>query len=76
VFPVKYELGFCIPKYGIFHSHRRENLTSHERYTWYTRVLGAGCAPDFRLLGSVIVLYSSVDIVTGYELDIEGWVSR
>jgi hypothetical protein len=26
--PVKYELGFCIPKDGILHSHRHENLVS------------------------------------------------
>jgi hypothetical protein len=26
VSPVKYELGFYIPKDGILHSHRRENL--------------------------------------------------
>jgi hypothetical protein len=28
VFPVRYELGFYIPKDGILHSHRRENLSS------------------------------------------------
>jgi hypothetical protein len=27
--PVKYELGFYIPEYGILHSHRRENLKSY-----------------------------------------------
>jgi hypothetical protein len=27
--PVKYELGFYIPKGGILHSHRRENLKSY-----------------------------------------------
>jgi hypothetical protein len=29
VSPVKYELGFFIPEDDIFHSHRRENLTSY-----------------------------------------------
>jgi hypothetical protein len=29
VFPVRYELGFCISEDGILHSHRRENLKSY-----------------------------------------------
>jgi hypothetical protein len=29
VSPVKYELGFCIPKDAILHSDRRENLKFH-----------------------------------------------
>jgi hypothetical protein len=29
VFPVRYELGFCIPEDGILHSRRRENLESY-----------------------------------------------
>jgi hypothetical protein len=29
VSPVKYELGFCIPEYGILHSHSRVNLKSY-----------------------------------------------
>jgi hypothetical protein len=29
VSPVKYELGFYIPKDGILHNHRRENLRSY-----------------------------------------------
>jgi hypothetical protein len=28
--PVKYELGFYIPKDDILHSHRRENLKSYK----------------------------------------------
>jgi hypothetical protein len=29
VSPVRYELGFYIPEYGILHSYRRENLKSY-----------------------------------------------
>jgi hypothetical protein len=29
VSPVRHELGFYIPEYGILHSHRRENLKSY-----------------------------------------------
>jgi hypothetical protein len=29
VFPVRQELGFYTPEYGILHSHRRENLKSY-----------------------------------------------
>jgi hypothetical protein len=32
VFPVRYELGSYIPKDGILHSHRRENLNSYIDY--------------------------------------------
>jgi hypothetical protein len=32
---VKYELGFYIPKDGILHSHRRENLKSYKVITGY-----------------------------------------
>jgi hypothetical protein len=38
VFAVKYELGFYIPKDGILHSHRRENLKSSSLYTTVTPV--------------------------------------
>jgi hypothetical protein len=31
VFHVKYELGVYIPKDDVFHSHRRENLTSYKK---------------------------------------------
>jgi hypothetical protein len=34
--PVKYELGFYIPKNGILHSHRRENLKSYKELTGWT----------------------------------------
>jgi hypothetical protein len=33
VSPVKYELGFYIPKDDILHSHRRENLRSYIELT-------------------------------------------
>jgi hypothetical protein len=29
MFAVRYELGFCIPEYGILHSHRREYHKSY-----------------------------------------------
>jgi hypothetical protein len=29
VFPVRYELGFCIPEDGVLHSHCRENVKSY-----------------------------------------------
>jgi hypothetical protein len=29
MFPMRYELGFYIPEYGILRSHRRENLKSY-----------------------------------------------
>jgi hypothetical protein len=29
VFPVRYELGFCMPEDGILHSNRRGNLKSY-----------------------------------------------
>jgi hypothetical protein len=29
VFPVRYDLSFCIPEDGILHSHRSENLKSY-----------------------------------------------
>jgi hypothetical protein len=31
--PVRYELGFCIPEYGVLHNHRRENLKSYMALT-------------------------------------------
>jgi hypothetical protein len=30
VFPMRYELGFCIPEDCTLHSHRRENLKSYK----------------------------------------------
>jgi hypothetical protein len=36
VSPVKYELGFYIPKDSILHSHRRENLKSYIVLTGWT----------------------------------------
>jgi hypothetical protein len=33
VFPVRYKLDFYIPKEGILHSHRRENLKSYKIYS-------------------------------------------
>jgi hypothetical protein len=33
VFPVRYELGFYVPKDGILHSHCRENLKSYTALT-------------------------------------------
>jgi hypothetical protein len=31
---MKYKLGFYIPKDGILHSHRHENLKSYIELTW------------------------------------------
>jgi hypothetical protein len=36
MFPVRYELGFCIPEDDILHSHRRENLKSYIALTGWT----------------------------------------
>jgi hypothetical protein len=36
VSPVKYELDFYIPEYGILHSHRGENLKSYIALTDWT----------------------------------------
>jgi hypothetical protein len=33
MFPLKYELGFYIPEYGILHSHSRENRKSYAALT-------------------------------------------
>jgi hypothetical protein len=38
VFPVRYELGYYIPEYGILHSHRLENLRS---YVAFINLLGS-----------------------------------
>jgi hypothetical protein len=36
VSPVKYELGFYIPKDDILHSHRREILRSYTKFCYFT----------------------------------------
>jgi hypothetical protein len=37
MFPVRYELGFCIPGDGVLHSHSRENLKYYIALTGWAR---------------------------------------
>jgi hypothetical protein len=43
--PVRYELGFYIPKDDILHVHRRENLRSYKKLTGWALSLRRNVSP-------------------------------
>jgi hypothetical protein len=77
VFPVRYELGFYIPKDGILHSHSRENLKSNIALTGWPLYRRRNVSPVEYELGFYIpedgILHSPRREILKSNIALTGW---